>query len=227
MTNSHHLTKRPGSLLFFTVAIITALISGISCGHETVKQQSNTQSVNIHDTLATVSFPDLLQLDTSYTWVDNNDTDCSSIRKIRYQNKKDSAHKESGFIDHTHPPRFRTYLTFSTHEHVTCIDRLDPESFSAQAKEFGYNIMMNERGGNPEAKQLIAFLYTNSKNQKIYVIGFFIQNGKDDMKISFHVLAFNQRNHIPIWIEVEKTMERYDTQFVRNCIETINNINIQ
>lgn len=209
------------------VTTVTILIFLVGCQNKKANiKANNLLTVNILDTVAMISFPNLLSLDTNYTWVDHSDTDCSSERKIRYQNKKDTIYKESGFIHLTSQPKFKTYVTFKTEEYINCINRIGPEKFKNESKRFGDNIIANENINGWKVHRLIDILFINSNNIQIYITGYFLKIRQNELQLSFRVLTFNPRNNIPIQIDFDNTMKSYDKQFVTNCIKTICNLDI-
>ncbi len=209
------------------VTTVTILIFCVACqDKKSQPKDSNSLSVNILDTVAIISFPNVLALDTNYTWVDNSDTDCSSFRKIRYQNKKDSSHQETGFIHLTRPPKFKTYLTFKTEEYINCINRIEPRNFKSESAKFGRNIIANEKMNGWNVERVIDFSFINSNNIQVYITGYFLKIRQNELKVSFSVLTFNPRNNIPIQIDFDKTMQSYDKQFATSCIVTVSNIDI-
>jgi hypothetical protein len=164
--------------------IVSILIFCISCQDQKTKtKDDNSLSVSIQDTVATISFPNLLSLDTNYTWVDHNDTDCSSIRKIRYQNKKDSSFQETGFINLSLPPKFMTYVTFKTKEHIKCINRINPQNFNNESVKFKRSTQFNEHFNEINSKKLIDLSFINSNKVQLYITGNFLKIKQNEINI--------------------------------------------
>lgn len=212
------------------VILIILILSGTnSCKKKLNEVDKNLLYVNAFDTVAQISFPNYLSLDTCYTWDDESDCACCGKLKTRYQNKKDQSHKESGFLDLRLLPKNRTYLTYIFPEHLKCFNRnviKENELFKFEEAK-SENLLENDLY-NGRAKNLISLSYTNNKFQRVSISGAtFYSEKQKELYVVIYVSTFNKRNYFPVDIKFEKLSKTSIREFVKNSLKTIHLLEIK
>ena len=206
--------------------IVLFAISACKEKHSTIIDNSLLH-VNVYDTLAQISFPNYLSVDTNYTWIDYSDCPCCGELKTRFQNKKDSTYQENGLSNW--PPRYKSYVTFILPETIKCFDRefYKKYNFPEREKSISKN-MLEQELDRYHTNNIFEIFYYNSKKQGVS-ISMLCAYGKrrNELNTVIFVTTTNKRNHFPIIIKFEKSSTTSIREFVTNAMKTINEIEVQ
>lgn len=213
------------------ICFLAALILAVSCKEKSsLDLNKNLLHVYAYDTLAQISFPNYLALDTSYTWDDYSDCPCCGRLKIRFQNKKDSSYEEKGFIRLSSSPRYKTYVTYVFPETIKCFERKSDESsnFPEFEKRVSRNLLEQEFYRSHYTKNIFEFFYYNSKNQGVSVSMLCdFKKWKNELTAIIFVTTTNKRNQFPVTIKFEKTTKTSIREFVNCSLKIIHEIIVQ
>jgi hypothetical protein len=210
------------------------IFTAISCKDDkmnsTEEHAQQLLYVNPFDTLANISFPNYLSLDTTYTWDDYSDCPCCGELKTRFQNKKDSSYTEHGFINSKRPPKYRTYVTFIFPEHLKCFGLKDitKEELIKREKKITMNMMGNDISYPKIINAVRVISFINNKNQRIAVtsISFYMPILKE-IYCAMYIVTTNKRNNFPVKIKFEKSTQTSIRDFIKNCFKTIADLEVK
>lgn len=122
-------TKRQLACLITVILVITLL----SCGAD--RQKLRTETFALQDSLYSISLQVPVEMDSFYTWVDHDDTDCGDLKKYRFSNSQFQVIKEDGFIKKETPDSSYS-LTFLHINRYNCKDLMYEEDLDTLVMKY-------------------------------------------------------------------------------------------
>ena len=193
--------------------ILVILFSFYACHQTEVNETYDPGiSVKLPDSIGTLTFPNYLLFDTSFSWRHISDCNCCGNRKIRFQYKADSILMESGWLS-PRPPRQRTYMTIILPEFSKCTSLADlfHLDFSGKNMKARYEAISGNKN------YFVDNVITCKSNLAMYVLAY-LETWDSPATV---VEAITFKGHDPLRFRFEHTSASTDTNFVKNCCRTL------